>query len=63
MPLATLMGLFRPPAPQPPDASAAAINAAVSAAAAQRHLLQVRPGRGGRVDEVLVGGWSGPRRR
>eukprot|EP00198_Chlamydomonas_reinhardtii_P004373 XP_001693709.1 predicted protein [Chlamydomonas reinhardtii] len=41
VPLATLMGLFRPPAPQPPDASAAAINAAVSAAAAQRHLLQV----------------------
>ncbi|KAG2436537.1 hypothetical protein HYH02_011475 [Chlamydomonas schloesseri] len=41
IPLATLMGLFRPPAPQPPDASPAAVDAAVSAAAAQRHLQQV----------------------
>ncbi|KAG2443864.1 hypothetical protein HXX76_002207 [Chlamydomonas incerta] len=41
VPLATLMGLFRPPAPPPPDASRADIDAAVSAAAAQRHLQQV----------------------
>ncbi|EFJ49629.1 hypothetical protein VOLCADRAFT_104207 [Volvox carteri f. nagariensis] len=41
VPLASLLGLFRPPVPPPPGATSAQLAASVSPAAAQRHLRRL----------------------